>query len=116
MVKSNLPENARLTGKIFPEEESSAFAFDSESREIVWAIGEMSKGDGILRPAPNIAFQIEIMPSIGQEGSIPWLIGETKIIGEDQWTGQRLSAVSSALNALLSYDESIGEKEAIITR
>jgi hypothetical protein len=37
-IKGKLPEGVTLTGKIFPEEEISKFAFDSQSREIIWTM------------------------------------------------------------------------------
>jgi len=79
-VKAFLPLGVSLSGDIFPESESSKFAFDSGSREIVWMVGDMEAGRGILNEAPKISFEV-ILISGGVE-----IIKETKIIGEDQWT------------------------------
>jgi len=59
-VKAVLSEGVRLTGKIFPEDQSSKLAFDSQSREIVWAVGDLKAGEGIMTSAPNISFQISL--------------------------------------------------------
>ena len=80
-VKTVLPQNVQLTGKISPEQEKSKFAFDSQSREIIWMVGDMEAGTGILNEAPNISFQVVLT------GEVVDIIGEIIITGEDQWTG-----------------------------
>jgi len=113
-VKAALPPNVKLTGKIFPEEEMEKFAFDSQSREIVWNIGNLKVGQGVLNPAPNISFQIEFIPEEIQRGSIPNLISEAKITGEDSWTGMTLEAISAAINTTLPDDPTITEEMGVV--
>lgn len=111
-VKTILPQQVQLTGKIFPEEESQKFAFDSQSREIVWAIGDLGTGQGVITPTPNISFQIALTPDVSQKGETPQLIGEAKIIGEDQWTREIVEAKTSAITAALPDDPSINPNSA----
>jgi hypothetical protein len=113
-VKAILPKNSSLTGKIFPEEEFSKFTFDSESREIVWNIGGMEAGKGVLNSALNIAFQINFLPDDSQKGKTPEIIGELRIEGEDQWTEQLLEATTSAVTTALPDDETIDGNEGIV--
>ena len=113
-VKATLPQNVKPTGKIFPEEATEKFFFDSQSREIVWNLGDLKVGQGVLNPAPNISFQIEFLPEESQRGSTPDLISQAKITGEDSWTGESLEAVSPPLNTTLPDDETITEEMGII--
>lgn len=78
-VKATLPSGVNLSGDIFPESESSKFAFDSASREIVWMVGDMEAGTGVFNQAPNISFQV--VSTSGQT-----IINKATITGEDQWT------------------------------
>jgi len=80
-VRATLPENVKLTGKIFPESESSKFAYDSGSREVVWIVGNIEKGN-----SSNIAFQVGMTPDESQLGQIATIIGQATITGEDQYT------------------------------
>ena len=96
-VKAVLPSNVRLTGKIFPESESSKFAFDSGSREIVWMIGDMEAGTGIFNDGPNIAFQISLTPDLNQRNTNALLINEARISGEDQWTESAIEVESDSV-------------------
>jgi hypothetical protein len=108
-VRAILPENVKLTGKIFPEIELANFTFDSASREIVWKIGEMEVGQGVLSPAPNISFQIVFTPDALQIGKTPDLISSIEVTGKDLWTGQILRDEDQVINTTLPDDPFIVE-------
>jgi hypothetical protein len=109
-VKATLPQNLKLTGKIFPEEETEKFTFDSQSREIVWNIGDLKVAQGILSPTPNITFQIALTPDSKQIGKSVEVIGQAKIEGEDSWTKETLSQTASNINTTLPDDPTITEE------
>lgn len=90
-VKAVLPSGVELKGNISPETESSKFAFDSESREIVWMIGDMDAGTGVFDAAPSISFQVSL-------NSGTRIINSATINGEDQWTESFISATASLIN------------------
>jgi hypothetical protein len=116
-VKAVLPSNVRLTGRIFPESESSNFSFDSQSREIVWSIkgGQtMKAGAGIFGPGPNIAFQVSLIPTSDQKGKTALLIGRATISGEDQWTGERVEGRAAEIRTDLPDDSSVSGSEGIV--
>lgn len=113
-VKATLPKNVKLTGKIFPEEATESFTFDSKSKEIVWSLGDLPIGKGVLSSAPNIAFQVAIAPSSSQKDETPEIIGEAIIRGEDSWTEQSLKESSSAINTTLPDDSSVTEEQGIV--
>lgn len=106
-VTAKLPQNARLTGKIFPGTESPNFSFDSQSREIVWKVKDgkdMEAGTGVLNQAPNVSFQAALIPSVDQIGQTAEIIGEARIVGEDRWTEKILEGKSFAITTALSSD------------
>jgi len=113
-VKAVLPSYVTLTGKIFPEEESSKFTFDSNSREIVWSVGDLMVGRGILNQGPNISFQVALVPTASQWGQSPELIGEARIIGQDQWTNEILDAIAPAVDTTLPDDQAVGAGKGIV--
>jgi len=113
-AKAVLPHNVELTGKIFPEDQAQKFTFDSQSREIIWDLGNLEAGTGVITPLPNIAFQISLTPSSNQKGEPALLISEVKIQGEDEWTEQILNSSSSAINTTLPDDPTISEEMGIV--
>jgi len=102
-VKTILPSYAQLTGKIFPED--SRLTFDSQSREIVWDVGDLSVGQGVLNPAPNISFQVSLIPGSSQFGTTPDLTGQVTVSGEDTWTNDLIQSVFSPINTASLSDD-----------
>ena len=112
-VKAVLPEGVELTGKIFPEDASSKFAFDSQSREIVWQVGDIVKGEGVLASGRNIAFQVSFTPAESQRGKTPNLINEVVITGEDSWTDNILQSTTPPLDTNVPDDTVSGGKGVV---
>ncbi|HUV81200.1 MAG TPA: hypothetical protein VMW21_01620 [Patescibacteria group bacterium] len=110
-VKAVLPKNVSLTGKIFPQEQIDKITFDSQSREIVWNVGDLVVGQGTLNSAPNISFQIAFLPEESQKGQIPEVIGQAEIIGQDEWTGETLRVSSPLINTALPDDGRVSEEQ-----
>jgi len=113
-VKATLPKQAQLTGKIFPEEAADKFAFDSSSREIVWEIGDMGIGQGVITPAPNISFQVKFTPTENQKGQTPEIISQAKITGQDQWTREIIEMTTFAINTALPDDPTITPEQGVV--
>ena len=83
-VKAILPQEVKLTGKISPQD--ARLTFDSESREIVWEVGNLEAGTGIFNSPPSISFQIAFTPQEEQRNRIGQIVGEAAVSGEDDWT------------------------------
>ena len=114
VVKATLPNNVRLTGQIFPEDAAETFTFDSNSRELVWNVGDLLVGQGVLNTAPSIAFQIALTPSSYQRNQTAELIGEATMTAQDQWTGKNIQKIAPAVNTLLPADSSIGPSQGLV--
>ncbi|MFH1657425.1 MAG: hypothetical protein ABH919_03080 [bacterium] len=110
-VKTTLPSEIKLTGSVFPEEESTKFAFDSQSREIVWQIGDLNAKNNTAKVC---VFQITLTPTPAQRGKSVDLINEVEVSGEDQWTEQIISISAEAINSSLPADETVNEEQGIV--
>jgi uncharacterized repeat protein (TIGR01451 family) len=111
-VKTVLPSYVQLTGKIFPED--AKLTFDSQSREIVWDVGDVSVGQGILNPAPNVSFQVSLVPSSLQAGTTPDIISQIIVSGEDAWTNDLIESASSSINTASLSDDSFKASSGIV--
>jgi len=109
-VKTVLPLGVELTGKIFPEDEVTKFAFDSQSREIIWSVGDLERGSGVFTPTKEIAFKVSLTPNESQRGQSPKIINTATITGEDSWTDRILEATSPAIDTTLPDDETVTEE------
>jgi hypothetical protein len=111
-ARAVLGQNVSLTGLIFPED--ARLTFDSNSREVVWQIGDLEAGYGVLVPASSVAFQIVFTPSLSQKGTVPNLIGQVTITGEDQATSLSVQGISPAINTTLPDDDSVSSLQGIV--
>jgi len=111
-IKSILAKNVRPTGKIFPEE--AKFTFDSESREVIWNIGEVEAFQGFDNTPLTLAFQIEFKPSLTQEGDTPDLIGEAELKGVDSFTQEIIEKEVPPVSTALPDDETVSPEEGIV--
>lgn len=94
-VKANLPSQVRLTGEMNPPD--ARLTFDQNSREVIWEIGDLNWGTGVLTQAPELAFQIAITPTAEQRGQTATLISQAKIIGEDNWAETNIETIAPAI-------------------
>ena len=86
-VKALLPQGATLSDVISPESEASHFSFDSQSREIVWSVGDLLAGSGT-----TLVFQVAAGVGALQ------VIGQATVSGEDQAANMVVQSVAQAIN------------------
>ncbi|MDI6883085.1 MAG: hypothetical protein QMC93_01250 [Patescibacteria group bacterium] len=111
-VKAVLPENVRPTGKIFPTD--ARFTFDSDSREVIWNIGEVKAWQGFKEEPLTLAFQIEFRPTVSQKGQSPLLIKEAEILAEDVFSSEILQEKAEGKDTTLPDDETVNEEQGIV--
>jgi len=101
-IRAVLPENVKLTGKIFPTTEFSNFSFDSNSREVVWSAGNILSNTGVNGDPIGISFEISLTPLSSQVGSVALLAGQAIIEGENQFTGTNSTSKTSGIDTTLN--------------
>ncbi|HPM08713.1 MAG TPA: hypothetical protein PKX30_02775, partial [Candidatus Pacearchaeota archaeon] len=89
-VKGVMPENVSYTGKVAPQNYSKNFTLDSDSRELVWSVGDMESGVGIGTDKKILTFQIEITPTADQKNDYAVILKSLKVSGTDKWTGEEI--------------------------
>lgn len=100
-IKAILGSSVRLTGKIFPED--AKLTFDSNSREVVWDLGDLEAGKGVFGSGPSVTFQVVFTPTSSQEGKISELISKARITGEDQFTELIIKGEGLTVDTALQY-------------
>lgn len=86
-LRGILPRYVDLTGQISPSD--SNLVFDQESRELIWNIGDMEIGGGVLSKGPEIAFQVRINPDIDMP--LISVIENLVIEGDDQFVNSKIT-------------------------
>jgi hypothetical protein len=105
-VETSLPTSVVMTGKIFPE--GTPLSYNERTNSIVWNIGNLTAGTGILSIGKEVSFQVKIKPSADQAGDVTPLLKESVFSARDLFTGESVSARVSNKSTYLLEDSSLG--------
>lgn len=83
-VSAFLPTWIVWKNVIFPEGEN--ISFNERTHEVIWNIGKLENGRGILNAPKEVKFKIGLTPEINQIGNPIDLVYETKLTGKDDFT------------------------------
>lgn len=108
-VKAALPSYVKWLGNISPQGEN--IVYNPLGGEIVWNVGDIPAGGGIISKPREVAFQVAFTPSISQIGQFPTLISDTTISGNDTFTGVDTSSTRRSLNIQLTTDPGLRSGE-----
>lgn len=96
IVSTVLPSYVKWLGQVSPTSED--ITYSPVGGELVWKAGDIESGDGVGTPPREVSFQVSLLPSLGQVGTSPTLLGETTARGTDRFTGVEVkSTVRQAL-------------------
>jgi hypothetical protein len=104
-VKASLPVGVTWVNSISPAT-NSGVSYDNGSRTVTWKAGTVNSGTGLTAGSKEISFQVRLIPSLTQVGSVPLLIDKTTLTGQDSFTGSALQSVRNGLNTRISGDSS----------
>jgi len=111
-VRTTLPSNVRWLGKTSPLTEN--ITYNNTGREILWDLDSIRAGTGVNLPVREVAFQVTLLPSLSQKGSIPVLTSEISLSGEDTFTGTTLTETKRQLDTRLSTDPYAGNTSSVV--
>ena len=107
VVRGAIPSFATWEGQVVPANED--ITFNTTTGEIIWNIGNLKNGIGVVLPVRQVSFQIGIIPSESDSGKVLELIGGANAVGRDTFTGVWLESFSSALDSTLPDDPTVSE-------
>ncbi|HLN19164.1 MAG TPA: hypothetical protein VK255_03270 [Patescibacteria group bacterium] len=108
-VEATLPTWAKATGEVYPE--GANITYNQRNNTVIWEIGNMSAGTGVLSTPKEVSFQIKIKPSPDQVGRLIELIRPSTFSAKDAFTGEEISSTAEAKNTHLEEDPSVSMKE-----
>ena len=108
-VQSTLPPGVKFTDKKNPE--NSNLTFNERTNSIVWDVGNLDAGTGILTSPEELSFQVELIPAPNQVGDYANILEQSIITGKDLFSGKDLSFTVKEKNTFLAEDKKIKEDE-----
>ncbi len=109
-VRGVLGPNVRWTGQVLTKF-GPAPQVNDRTGEITWQVGTVPAGTGVLGPAAETVFQLELTPSITDIGTMPALMRESRAVGVDDFTGSSLESSTGELRTNLPDDPTISAEQ-----
>lgn len=95
-VRVTLPLPTHMT---FRDASGSGVTFNERTNEVVWDIGTVTHGAGVVGPAPQMIVTLSIVPSIDQAGEVPLLVNNYTITGTDTFINKPFTLPQSGVEA-----------------
>lgn len=111
-VESSLPTGIKFTGKIFPENEN--ISYNERTNKLVWEIGNIENGTGVISPKKEAAFQVSIVPQVYQVKEPAVLLNTSTCLAKDLFTGEEIKAESREKKTCLEEDASLKDKCVVV--
>lgn len=103
-----LPFYVKWVGKVSVNEK---MAYNPDTREVVWTLGNIASGAGNTTGARNGVFQVSISPSLSQVDSSPELVQNILFTGTDLFSGKDVKAIHTNINTRIQNGTS---RDAIV--
>ena len=101
-ITASLPPYVSKENLVNPED--SDLRFDEKNATLIWNVGDVPAGTGIIMPAKEVSFQVSFSPNLTQTGETPILVNKALVEARDAFTDENISAEIPALTIKLSGD------------
>lgn len=88
-IKASLGPGIKWTGKVVSNI-AAVPVYQERTQEVVWEVGDLNSGKGVIESGPNVVFQIEFIPAIHQIGTQFPLLLKTEVEGRDAFAGKEV--------------------------
>lgn len=106
-VKAILPEGVSWLNKKAGAG-ASTLEYNDRTNELIWNVGKIQAGVGILLDPYEVIFQVGLTPSVGNINSVMPMISESNLTAEDAFTGNSITAISPILQTNMPDDPGVG--------
>ncbi len=108
-VEAALPTWGRWKNEIYPKNEN--IEFNSRTNKIVWNVGNVGSGTGVLDHPREVSFRVSVVPEINQVGKQIEILSSSVLTAKDEFTGNEIrkevEAKTSALKEDISLDSAM---------
>ena len=105
-VSATLPPFVRWVGTVSPPGEKVSYMGDGG--EVVWEAGDIAGGVGFGASPREVSFQVSLLPSVGQGGSAPVVIGAAQASANDRFTSTEIESATRPALTTNSLAEGTG--------
>ena len=102
-AKASLPVYVKWVGKAQGTTEN--ISYNETTREVIWNIGTVRPNTG-FDTNREASFVVSLVPSLSQVGSVPQLVKDVYLSGQDSFTGTTVKSTRGPLTTFLPNDPS----------
>lgn len=114
VIKTILPQGVDWASNVFALRSETKPEYNDRTGEVVWNIGNLSAGTGVILPVQEVAFQVRLTPNSSQTGRIIPILGQTAISGKDAFTGVNLNETTGLIPSDLPDDSTVSAEQGTI--
>lgn len=103
-VVSSLPTGIGFTGEISPDSEEERISFNDRTNQIIWDIGNLENGVGVISPKKEVSFQVSVTPQVSQVKKKLILLNSSAITAEDLFTSDTIKSEIKEKNNKIADD------------
>ncbi|HOF42616.1 MAG TPA: hypothetical protein PLF30_02765 [Candidatus Moranbacteria bacterium] len=113
-IVSSLPSGIKWTGQIYPADEK--ISYDSRTNQVVWDIGDIPAGTGVLVPAREVVFQIGVVPQVNQIGEPIPIVNKSIFTAKDKFANVDIIKSIEQKDTQLPEDPGVGYANSKVAR
>lgn len=104
-VVSSMPSGVRWENKLLPANEN--IQYNERTNQLIWEVGTLKNGTGIISPKREVSFQVSITPQINQVGETAGLLHSSVLTAKDTFTGKDLRIEEKEISINIINDKEI---------
>ncbi|MBP9851637.1 MAG: hypothetical protein KBC67_00035 [Candidatus Pacebacteria bacterium] len=113
-VRATLPVNVSFVKKDSASGED--LTYNDTTREVVWNVGNVSRGAGFVGSAKVVDFQVKIKPSTSQIGTTPNLLNEATFTATDLFTNASIRKAALKLTTVITDEPNFPPKGGVVVQ
>lgn len=113
IVKTILPEGIGWLNKKAGSG-AATLEYNDRTNELIWNIGKISAGTGVLLDSYEVIFQVALTPSIKNVNTVMPVIGDSNLTALDTFTGINITAMAPALRTDMPDDPGVGFQKSSV--
>lgn len=114
-VTGQLGANVQWAEEVSPSEESG-LSYNEGTRTVTWSLGTLSSGAGFSSEGKEVSFKLSLIPSLGQIGGAPLLLGNIALTGFDPFTNAPVRVTTQAITTKISSDPRYVQGDEIVVK
>jgi len=104
-ISAFLPTGLKWKGKTYPDSET--ISYDERTNQILWQVGKLDNGVGVLNSPREVSFQIGIIPESSQLKKMLTLLNVSTLTAKDLFTTKDIRVEIKEKNTQLKEDTEI---------